>query len=166
MLRSMGHAQFHPAVRNWFDGEFERPSPAQSAAWQSIRDGCDTLISAPTGSGKTLAAFLSVIDDLLVQSLEQGLDDATQVLYVSPLKALSNDIQKNLQQPLEGIRRELAAMLLDDAPIRAGVRTGDTPQSERARMLRHPPHILVTTPESLYILLTSESGRGMLSSIR
>lgn len=162
----MGDAEFHPAVRNWFDTEFERPSQAQTLAWQSIRGGRDTLISAPTGSGKTLAAFLAVIDELLVQSLDQGLDDGTQVLYVSPLKALSNDIQKNLQQPLEGIRRELAAMLLDDARIRADVRTGDTPQSERARMLRNPPHILVTTPESLYILLTSDSGRGMLSSVR
>jgi len=162
----MGHRQFHPAVRNWFNSEFESPSPVQGRAWESIKAGCDTLISAPTGSGKTLAAFLSVIDDLLVQSLDGGLDDSTQILYVSPLKALSNDIQKNLQQPLDGIRRELAGMLLDDAPIRANVRTGDTPQSERARMRRQPPHILVTTPESLYILLTSESGRGMLSSIR
>jgi ATP-dependent Lhr-like helicase len=162
----MGHRQFHPAVKSWFDGEFDSPSPVQARAWESIKAGSDTLISAPTGSGKTLAAFLSVIDDLLVRSLADGLDETTQVLYVSPLKALSNDIQKNLQQPLDGIRRELAGMLLDDVPIRANVRTGDTPQSERARMRRQPPHILVTTPESLYILLTSESGRGMLSSVR
>ena len=162
----MDPGQFHPAVRRWFDGEFASPSPVQARAWESIRGGHDTLISAPTGSGKTLAAFLSAIDDLLVRSLEGRLDDTTQILYISPLKALSNDIQRNLQQPLEGIRRELAGMLLDDAPIRASVRTGDTPQSERARMRRQPPHILVTTPESLYILLTSDSGRRMLSSIR
>jgi ATP-dependent Lhr-like helicase len=162
----MGQGQFHPAVASWFDGEFESPSPVQARAWQSIKAGRDTLISAPTGSGKTLAAFLGVIDELLVQSLDNGLEETTQVLYVSPLKALSNDIQKNLQQPLDGIRRELAGMLLDDVPIRANVRTGDTPPSERARMRRQPPHILVTTPESLYILLTSESGRTMLSSVR
>jgi ATP-dependent Lhr-like helicase len=162
----MGYGQFHPAVSRWFDGEFASPSDVQARAWESIKAGRDTLISAPTGSGKTLAAFLSVIDDLLVRSLDGGLEETTQVLYVSPLKALSNDIQKNLQQPLDGIRRELAGMLLDDAPIRANVRTGDTPQSERARMRRQPPHILVTTPESLYILLTSDSGRAMLSSVR
>jgi ATP-dependent Lhr-like helicase len=162
----MGHRQFHPAVSRWFHGEFESPSEVQTRAWESIKAGNDTLISAPTGSGKTLAAFLSVIDDLLVRSLDHGLAETTQILYVSPLKALSNDIQKNLQQPLDGIRRELAGMLKDDAPIRAAVRTGDTPQSERARMRRQPPHILVTTPESLYILLTSESGRSMLSSVR
>ena len=162
----MGEGQFHSAVERWFSREFETASPVQIRAWRSIKSGRDTLISAPTGSGKTLAAFLSVIDDILVRSLEEGLADETQVLYVSPLKALSNDIQKNLQQPLEGIRRELAGLLVDDVPIRADVRTGDTPQSERARMRRRPPHILVTTPESLYILLTSESGRGMLSSVR
>ena len=121
------------------------------------------LISAPTGAGKTLAAFLAVIDSLVRDAVAGGLEDRTRVLYVSPLKALSNDIQKNLQQPLDGIRSALAGRLLDDAPIRALVRTGDTPQSERARMRRQPPHILVTTPESLYILLTSESGRDMLS---
>jgi ATP-dependent helicase Lhr and Lhr-like helicase len=162
----MGGRQFHPAVERWFSSEFDVASPVQLRAWESIKSGRDTLISAPTGSGKTLAAFLSVIDDVLVRSIEEGLPDATQVLYVSPLKALSNDIQKNLQQPLEGIRRELAGLLIDDVPIRADVRTGDTPQSERARMRRRPPHILVTTPESLYILLTSDSGRGMLSSVR
>jgi ATP-dependent Lhr-like helicase len=124
------------------------------------------LISAPTGSGKTLAAFLSVIDDLVRQSLAHQLCDQTQVLYVSPLKALSNDVHKNLQVPLAGIRAELLESGLPDAPIRAAVRTGDTPQSERARMRRRPPHILVTTPESLYILLTSESGRRMLATVK
>ena len=162
----MGGRQFHPAVERWFDSEFDRASPVQVRAWESIKSGRDTLISAPTGSGKTLAAFLSVIDDLLVRSIEEGLPDETQVLYVSPLKALSNDIQKNLQVPLDGIRRELASEMLPDAPITAWVRTGDTPQSERARMRRSPPHILVTTPESLYILLTSESGRRMLATVK
>ena len=157
---------FHPAVRNWFAGAFAAPSPAQEKAWGEIKAGRDTLISAPTGSGKTLAAFLAVIDELLVRALDAGLPDQTQVLYVSPLKALSNDIHRNLEQPLAGIRRELAALLVDDLAVRADVRTGDTPQHERARMRRRPPHILVTTPESLYILLTSESGRSMLSNVR
>ncbi|MCY3732223.1 MAG: DEAD/DEAH box helicase, partial [Rhodospirillaceae bacterium] len=138
----------------------------QRCAWQAIASGADTLITAPTGSGKTLAAFLGVIDALVRRSLESGLEDATRVLYVSPLKALSNDIQKNLQVPLTGIRDALQAHGLADAPIRAVVRTGDTPQSERARMRQRPPHILVTTPESLYILLTSESGRRMLSTVQ
>ena len=162
----MALEQFQPAVRNWFRGTFAEPTPVQLRAWSAIKAGRDSLISAPTGSGKTLAAFLAVIDDLLAQAETRGLDDATQVVYVSPLKALSNDIRKNLEEPLEGIRRELAALLRDDVPIRADVRTGDTPQSERARMRRRPPHILVTTPESLYILLTSDSGRTMLGSVR
>jgi ATP-dependent Lhr-like helicase len=157
---------FHPAVRNWFEAEFAAPSPVQIGAWESIKSGRDTLISAPTGSGKTLAAFLAVIDDLLESARGGELAAGTSVLYVSPLKALSNDIRKNLQLPLDGIRRELAALLRDDVPIRADVRTGDTPQSERARMRRQPPHILVTTPESLYILLTSDSGRAMLGGVR
>jgi ATP-dependent Lhr-like helicase len=162
----MSDRTFHPAVDAWFEITFEAPTPVQVRAWRSIRSGCNTLISAPTGSGKTLAGFLAVIDDLVHQSVERGLPDETQVLYVSPLKALSNDIQKNLEVPLAGIRRELAARMLGDAPIRASVRTGDTPQSERARMRRKPPHILVTTPESLYILLTSDSGRAMLTTVR
>ncbi len=135
-------------------------------AWPAIRQERHTLIAAPTGSGKTLAAFLSAIDDLIKQGLAQDLRDECSVLYVSPLKALSNDIQKNLQQPLEGIREELLRQGLPDVEIRAWVRSGDTPQSERDRMRRAPPHILVTTPESLYILLTSESGRRMLTTVR
>ena len=158
--------QFHPAVADWFGAEFEAPTAVQLRAWGAIKARQDTLISAPTGAGKTLAAFLGVIDDLVEQSIAGGLEDRTQVLYVSPLKALSNDVQKNLQLPLEGIRRSLAARLEADAPIRAWVRTGDTPQTERAKMRRQPPHILVTTPESLYILLTSDSGRAMLSSVK
>jgi ATP-dependent helicase Lhr and Lhr-like helicase len=156
---------FHPAVDAWFASEFAAPTAVQLAAWSAIRAGDATLISAPTGSGKTLAAFLGVIDELVHESLRGELADRTSVLYVSPLRALSNDVQKNLERPLAGIRRELAARMQGDAPIRAWVRTGDTPQSERARMRRSPPHILVTTPESLYILLTSESGRRMLSTV-
>jgi ATP-dependent Lhr-like helicase len=157
---------FHPAVAAWFDDQFDAPSPVQARAWPAIRGGNHTLLAAPTGSGKTLAAFLSIIDDLVRESLAQGLADETRVLYVSPLKALSNDIQKNLETPLAGIRDQLLTRGLPDAPIRAWVRTGDTPQSERARMRKRPPHILVTTPESLYILLTSDSGRAMLSTVR
>jgi ATP-dependent Lhr-like helicase len=157
---------FHPAVNQWFTARFPTPTAVQDQAWPAIAGRQHTLMAAPTGSGKTLAAFLAVIDDLVRQNLEQGLRDETQVLYVSPLKALSNDIQKNLQEPLLGIRDELLMQGLPDAPIRAAVRTGDTPQSERARMVKRPPHILVTTPESLYILLTSDSGRRMLSTVR
>jgi len=163
----MGVQRLHPAVAGWFSRAFDAPTPVQERAWDAIKRRVSTLISAPTGSGKTLAAFLAVIDDLVRDALDGGaLPDETRVLYVSPLKALSNDIQKNLEAPLHGIRRELLELALPDAPIRAWVRTGDTPQSERARMRRTPPHILVTTPESLYILLTSESGRRTLSTVR
>ena len=157
---------FHPAVQRWFDSVFDAPTSVQAKAWQAIGAKRHTLISAPTGSGKTLAGFLAAIDQLVKQAQDGQLRDETQILYVSPLKALSNDIQKNLQEPLEGIRRQLLESALPDAPIRAWVRTGDTPQSERARMRKLAPHILVTTPESLYILLTSESGRRMLSTVR
>ena len=126
----------HPAVSDWFSSEFESPTPVQERAWAAIRAKRDTLICAPTGAGKTLAAFLAVIDELVVRSLAGQLEERTQILYISPLKALSNDVQNNLHAPLGGIRRGLAARLLDDAPIRALVRTGDTPQSERARMRR------------------------------
>ncbi len=139
---------FHPAVSRWFQQDFAAATPVQARAWPAIRGGSHTLITAPTGSGKTLAAFLSVIDDLVRQSLAMELPDETQVLYVSPLKALSNDIHKNLQVPLAGIRDELLASGQADAPIRAAVRTGDTPQNERARMRKHPPHILVATPDA------------------
>ncbi len=157
---------FHPAVSRWFERHFERPTEAQSQAWPAIHGRRHALIAAPTGSGKTLAAFLAAIDGLVRQGLEHGLADETHVLYVSPLKALSNDIQKNLQQPLLGIRDELLQQGLPDVDIRAWVRTGDTPQKERERMRRQPPHIIVTTPESLYLLLTSESGRRMLGTVR
>ena len=161
----MGSDGFHPAVASWFRGQFAAATAVQQRAWQAIGAGSHTLISAPTGSGKTLAAFLAVIDSLVRRGLYGGLPDETRVLYVSPLKALSNDINKNLQAPLAGIRDELLESGLPDVCIRALVRTGDTTQSERAKMRRQSPHILVTTPESLYILLTSESGRRMLATV-
>ena len=162
----MALTQFHPAVSNWFTKQFPAPTEPQAKAWPSIKDRRHTLIAAPTGSGKTLAAFLAAIDDLVRLGVDGQLDDTTHVVYVSPLKALSNDIQRNLQQPLDGIKQELAAMGHADVAIRTLVRTGDTPQSERAAMLKRPPHIIVTTPESLYILLTSEGGRRMLRTAR
>ena len=157
---------FHPAVAAWFAGRFAAPTEAQALAWPAIQAGKHTLIAAPTGSGKTLAAFLVTIDELLRLGLEGGLPDATQVVYVSPLKALSNDIQRNLEAPLAGIGEALRAQGLPSVEIRTWVRTGDTPPAERERMRRRPPHIVVTTPESLYILLGSASGRAMLSSTR
>ncbi len=156
---------FHPAVADWFNAQFAGPSDVQLQAWPAIRANRPTLISAPTGSGKTLAAFLATIDRLVQEGLQKPLPDVTRVLYVSPLKALSNDIHKNLELPLNGIRDMLLEQGLPDVPIRAQVRTGDTTQAERSAMKRYPPHILVTTPESLYILLTSESGREMLGSV-
>ena len=160
-------ADFHPAVANWFDRTFDAPTPAQRAAWPEIAAQRHVLIAAPTGSGKTLAAFLAVIDALVREGVADGvLPDETRVVYVSPLKALSNDIQRNLESPLSGIRDELAALGLPAVDIRTFVRTGDTPQHERAASARRPPHIVVTTPESLYILMGSESGRRMLASTR
>ncbi len=157
---------FHPAVARWFASRFEAPTEAQASGWAAIRSGRDTLIAAPTGSGKTLAAFLASIDDLLRQGLDGTLGDSTQVLYVSPLRALSNDINKNLAEPLSGIQAELEQLCLPHVEIRTRVRTGDTPSSQRQAMVRQPPHILVTTPESLYLLLTSEGGRKMLRTVR
>ena len=157
---------FHPAVAAWFDERFAAPTAAQMEAWAAIKAGKHTLIAAPTGSGKTLAAFLAAIDDLVRQSVEGRLTDATQIVYVSPLKALSNDVHRNLEAPLAGIREKLKLAGLPDADIRTWVRTGDTPSAERERMRRRPPHILVTTPESLYVLLGSESGRKMLATTR
>ena len=162
----MAFAGFHPAVTAWFEARFAGPTPPQAQAWPSIQSRRHTLIAAPTGSGKTLAAFLAAIDDLVRQAEAGTLGDQTQVVYVSPLKALSNDIQKNLQEPLSGIGAELAIRGYPDAEIRTMVRTGDTPAREREMMARRPPHIVVTTPESLYILLTSERGRKMLRTTR
>ncbi|MGH8220335.1 MAG: DEAD/DEAH box helicase [Steroidobacteraceae bacterium] len=155
---------FHTAVATWFRSAFRAATPVQVKAWPAIRAGRNTLIAAPTGSGKTFAAFLAVLDRLLREGLERGLPDETRVVYVSPLKALSNDIQKNLAAPLHGIREALPALGLPEVEIRTLVRTGDTPQHERASMRRRPPHVVVTTPESLYILLGSESGRRMLAT--
>jgi ATP-dependent Lhr-like helicase len=157
---------FHPAVADWFDQNFAAPTAAQAEAWPAIQAGRHTLIAAPTGSGKTLAAFLAAIDGLVRQGLDGGLADETQIVYVSPLKALSNDIQRNLEAPLAGIREALKRQGLPEVEIRTWVRTGDTAPAERERMRRTPPHIVVTTPESLYILLGSESGRKMLATTR
>jgi ATP-dependent helicase Lhr and Lhr-like helicase len=158
---------FHPAVTHWFERTFEAPTETQREAWPAIAAHRHVLIAAPTGSGKTLAAFLAVIDELVRSGVASGgLAEETQVVYVSPLKALSNDIQRNLEAPLEGIREELRALALPQLELRTSVRTGDTPQRERAAMRRRPPHIVVTTPESLYILLGSESGRQLLATTR
>jgi ATP-dependent helicase Lhr and Lhr-like helicase len=157
---------FHPAVADWFARSFAAPTAAQVQAWPALQAGRHVLIAAPTGSGKTLAAFLAAIDDLVRQGLAGTLKDETQVVYVSPLKALSNDIQRNLEVPLAGIRAALKTRGLPEVEVRAWVRTGDTAPGERDRMRRRPPHIVVTTPESLYILLGSESGRAMLATTR
>src|SRR5437763_1089802 len=157
---------FHPAVREWFLGQFPAPTEPQAESWPAIKAGKHTLIAAPTGSGKTLAAFLSAIDDLVWKATNGNLADETHVVYVSPLKALSNDIQINLQQPLQGIQQNLESKGISSVEIRTLVRTGDTPAKDRAAMTKRPPHIIVTTPESLYILLTSEGGRRMLSTVR
>src|SRR5215510_4498641 len=157
---------FHPAVARWFARTFPAPTDPQLHAWPEIKKHRHTLIAAPTGSGKTLAAFLSAIDDLVRLGVEGTLDDSTHVIYVSPLKALSNDVQRNLQVPLEGIQAELKALGLPEVNIRTLVRTGDTPAAERTAMTKRPPHVVVTTPESLYILLTSEGGRRMLETAR
>jgi ATP-dependent Lhr-like helicase len=162
----MSISSFHPAVSAWFDRQFKNSTEPQARAWPAIAAGRHTLIAAPTGSGKTLAAFLAAIDSLVRQGLAGPLPDETQVVYVSPLKALSNDIEKNLQQPLSGIREELKRLDLPDVDIRVQVRTGDTTAADRVAMRKQAPHILVTTPESLYLMLTSESGRAMLASTR
>src|SRR3982751_1406551 len=141
---------FSPRTQAWFEGVFAAPTPAQEKGWPVIASGEHTLIQAPTGSGKTLAAFLYAIDRLTAQPAE-GL----RVLYVSPLKALNYDIERNLRGPLAGLQ----------SPLSVAVRTGDTPQKERAAMLRHPPDILITTPESLFLMLTSRA-RETLTGVR
>ena len=158
-------AIFHPIVREWFERRFTAPTEAQALGWPAIAQGKHTLIAAPTGSGKTLAAFLLCIDRLLRAGIQGELPDAAQVAYVSPLKALSNDIHRNLSQPLEEISLIAKERGLTLPDIRIAVRTGDTPAHERQARARKPPHIWITTPESLYILLTSESGRRGLSGV-
>ena len=157
---------FHPLVGDWFRSNFDAPTDAQAQGWPAIAEGRHTLVAAPTGSGKTLAAFMTCLDGLVRQSLDGGLPDRTQVVYVSPLKALSNDIRRNLQDPLEGISALAEERGTPLPEIRVAVRTGDTPQSERQAMAKRPPHVLITTPESLYILLTSKSGRKGLEGAR
>ena len=159
-------SRFHPIIQAWFKSRFPCPTEAQEAGWPAIAQGRHTLIAAPTGSGKTLAAFLTCIDGLVRQGIDEGLPDTTQVVYVSPLKALSNDIQKNLATPLEEMRALAEEMGTPLPEIRTAVRTGDTKPSERQRMAKRPPHILITTPESLYILLTSRSGRQGLQGVK
>src|SRR5258708_2763503 len=156
----MSLSPFHPAVRRWFSERLGQPTAPQQRAWPAIRSGAHVLVAAPTGMGKTLAVFLCAIDSPLVRG--EAVSDETSVLYVSPLKALANDIQKNLRGPLAEIRA------LDPTlpEIRVLVRSGDTPAKERAAMLKKPAHILVTTPESLYILLTTEGGRSLLGTVR
>ena len=162
----MSLTSFHPVTARWFAQAFDAPTAAQLSGWASIREGRHTLIAAPTGSGKTLAAFLTALDDLLQEGLRGPLPDEIRVVYVSPLKALSADIHKNLSEPRRGLERLAQQLGIHPPRITAAVRTGDTPQSERAAMLRTPPHILVTTPESLYLLLTAERSREMLKSVR
>src|SRR3989454_999928 len=162
----MSLSRFHPIIAEWFRARFGSPTDVQTRSWPAIAPGDDVLIAAPTGSGKTLAAFLSCLDALFKQALAGGLEDRTQVVYVSPLKALSNDIQKNLHEPLAEISERAQAAGLPRPEIRVAVRTGDTPGPARQQMVRRPPHILITTPESLYLLLTAEKSRRMLHDVR
>src|SRR3954468_6644406 len=155
----------HPLVREWFVGRFGTPTEPQEQGWPPILDGKTTLICAPTGSGKTLAAFLICIDRLVRKAVSGELTDRTEVVYVSPLKALSNDVQKNLEIPLGEIMRMAGERGYLMPPIRTALRTGDTLATERRAMLTHPPHILVTTPESLYILLTAGKSREILQTV-
>ena len=157
---------FHPLVREWFLETLGSPSPPQREGWPRIASGSDTLILAPTGTGKTLAAFLWELDTLIRQGQESPLANAIHVLYVSPLKALSNDIHRNLEKPLAELRERFQRAGESFPEIRVAVRTGDTTPSARARMLRKTPHVLITTPESLHILLTSVRGRTMFSELR
>ena len=159
-------SSFHPAVQRWFQETLGAPTAAQAAAWPALSRGEHALIAAPTGSGKTLAAFLVEIDGLLREALAGQLADETRVLYVSPLRALSHDVHKNLELPLSGIRAELLRAGETAPEIRSWVRTSDTGPKARAQALKRPPHIVVTTPESLYLLLTSAGGRRLLGSVR
>src|ERR1700682_5090764 len=159
---------FHPAVRAWFERRFpEGPTPAQAGGWPRVAAGEDTLIAAPTGSGKTLAGFLVCIDQLY-RAAERGdqVEGSTQVVYVSPLKALAVDIQQNLETPLREIAQVAERLGLRPPQLRAEVRNGDTTSAARAALIRRPPNFLVTTPESLYLLVTAAKSRATLSSVR
>jgi ATP-dependent Lhr-like helicase len=164
--------EFHPIVEHWFKNRFAAPSPPQKSGWPSIAAGNHTLILAPTGSGKTLAALLWSIDQLFRKSLKMDTREFDQnpsgvhTLYISPLKALNNDIHQNLKAPLKEIGREARRSDIQAAPIRLAVRTGDTPSHVRRSMLHKPPHILITTPESFYLLLTSERGRDLFQALQ
>jgi ATP-dependent Lhr-like helicase len=155
---------FHPIVRTWFERRFGQPTEAQASGWKQIASGQDTLIMAPTGSGKTLAAFLYGLDSVVRRALDGRLDERVRIIYVSPLKALGADVDRNLQAPLRGIEDTAVQLGRLLPPIKTALRTGDTTQAERARILRHPPHVLITTPESLYLMITSDGGRGILDS--
>ncbi len=165
-LLQMQSFKFHPIVAKWFEQKFGSPTAPQQDGWPAIQAGSHTLIAAPTGSGKTLAAFLASLDQLFRLGMEGKLRDETYVVYVSPLKALSNDIHKNLDEPLTEIRAAIKKETGHEIEVRSAVRTGDNPAAERQAIAKRPPHILVTTPESLYLLLTSVSGRKMLSTVR
>src|SRR6266487_1301194 len=158
--------RFHPLVRRWFKETFGEPSDPQREGWPAIASGAHTLILAPTGTGKTLAAFLWELNEIIERGTKEPLPNAIHLLYISPLKALNNDIQRNLDQPLTQLREQFGAAGKKFPEIRIAVRTGDTPASARARMLRKSPHILITTPESLNIMLTSVRGRGMFNTAR
>src|SRR5687767_12168721 len=157
---------FHPVVAAWFRETLGEPSEPQRRGWPAIAVGDHSLILAPTGTGKTLAAFLWELNALITEGLERPLANAVHLLYVSPLKALNNDVQRNLERPLAELQQRFGAAGERFPEIRVAVRTGDTPASARARMLRRTPHVLITTPESLHIMLTTVRGRGMFSAVR
>ncbi|MEO8458861.1 MAG: DEAD/DEAH box helicase, partial [Chloroflexota bacterium] len=156
---------FHPITRTWFERRFKGPTDAQRDGWPHILAGRDTLVSAPTGSGKTLAAFLVAIDRLIRKAEAGDLTDRVEVVYVSPLKALSNDIQRNLDEPLAQIAEVAKELGYDLPPIRTALRTGDTTQAERQAIIKTPPHILITTPESLYLMITAQRPREILRHV-
>jgi len=161
--RAVEAVPFHPLVARWFTDTFAAPTPAQHVGWREIAAGRDTLIAAPTGSGKTLAAFLWAIHRLVEDASRGVLNERVRVVYVSPLKALANDVEKNLAVPLAGIRALAQEQGIELPAIRIAVRSGDTPAHERQLQVRRPPHVLITTPESLYILLTADKSRQALA---
>ena len=156
---------FHPVIQDWFRSRFDGPTEPQAHGWPHIASGEHTLIAAPTGSGKTLTAFLAIIDRLFREGIEGTLSDEMRVVYVSPLRALSNDMHRNLETPLEEILAEADRQGIVVPPISVGLRTGDTPSHKRAALVRRPPHIFVTTPESLFLMLTAEKSREVLRTV-